>query len=128
MQEFKIGDWVQVKSNSDATLINSGRAVRFTGKVVGLHPRNGICVHPFDGNPIEGDWYLPEELTLWQPKEGEWCWFCSVNGNSELGQFIEEFFEGRYRYKLNGTNSIFNCDAVRCEPFICKLPTFLKDK
>ena len=104
MQEFKIGDWVQVIAGHE-------RPIGSLFKVKSCLTR-----------------YRAADVKLWTPKEGEWCWFCSVNGNSELGQFIEEFFEGRYRYKLNGTNSVFNCDAIRCEPFIGKLPTFLKDK
>ena len=116
MEEFKVGDWV--------------RSTKY------LHMAPCKVESIFESNERKGDFGLKShgtvhyasEAELWQPKEGEWCWFCSVNGNSELGQFIEEFFEGRYRYKLNGTNSIFNCDAVRCEPFIGKLPTFLKDR
>ena len=133
MQQFNINTLVRVKSNSDATLINSGRAVEFTGKVVGLHPRNGICVHPFDGNPIEGDWYLPEELTLWQPQKGEWCWFYDKTSSAVpiLAQFdymSEHIYvtteieiplseEERSAYGFNS-----------CIPFIGQLPEIPKDR
>ena len=110
MQQFNINTLVRVKSNSDATLINSGRAVEFTGKVVGLHPRNGICVHPFDGNPIEGAWYLPEELTLWQPQKGEW-----VIPNTKT---TESFSVFRYTENYKG---------FKLQPFIGELPSFLKE-
>jgi len=110
MEKLKIGDFVRHRGDEGVFEILS---------IADL----GDTIFYSDGNRSHRE----EKLKLWQPKEGEWCWFCSVNGNSELGQFIEEFFEGRYRYKRNGTNSIFNCDAVRCEPFIGKLPTFLKE-
>lgn len=79
MQEFKVGDLVNVQSNSNNTLANTGRTVNFTGKIVAIHQYNGICIHSLDRNPIEGDWYSPEELSIWQPKAGEWCWFFNKN-------------------------------------------------
>ena len=126
MEQFKIGDWVQVKSNSDATLINSGRAVEFTGKVVGLHPRNGICVHPFDRNPIEGGWYLPEEVKLWEPKEGEWCWskydglVRVIQKEASTNSYIVEPVALTIQRQLY--------DITGLEPFIGKLPSFLKEQ
>ena len=124
MEQFKVGDFVQVKSNSDATLINSGRAVEFTGKVVSLHPRNGICVHPFDRNPIEVGWYLPEEVTLWKPKEGEWCWFWSGYSKYSLtlGRFVEYSEEEKLYFSYNG---VVYMSYEYCEPFIGELPTII---
>lgn len=133
MQQFKVGDLVNVQSNSNRTLANIGRAVNFTGKIVAIHQYNGICVHPLNGNPIEGDWYSPEELSTWQPKEGEWCWFynlCNPQVTPVLAQFdymsdniyvtkaIELPLSGQGPYPYGFNN---------CIPFIGTLPDIPKD-
>ena len=62
---------------------------------------------------------------LWQPMLGEWCWFYNLEKDeATLGQFnwMEDFF-GKVKY---GTKSEDFYDFI--EPFVGKLPTFLKAK
>ena len=64
-------------------------------------------------------------IKKWIPKNGEWCWFLTVNSGYVLGQFTQEIGNGRYRYKLNTSdNALFNCS--NCEPFIGDLPSRIK--
>ena len=64
-------------------------------------------------------------LEHWHPKPGEYCWFLTCNCGYELGQFVETLSNGNFRYRLNRTNSLFNCS--HCEPYIGNLPSFIKD-
>ena len=115
--KFKIGDWV--KNNSVNTkyqiqdIFKNGYSWYATS--IKLEPRNKWDSYLYG---------LPELLNdcvLWKPKEGEWCWFWN-EGASEpsLGQFKEEIM-GKYYVK----RKIYAFDF--CEPFIGKLPSFLKE-
>ena len=67
-----------------------------------------------------------KNVQLWQPKEGEWCWFW----NSALGIWFISTLKDFGEYN----NSIqYRCNSVyyiceKCEPFIGELPSSLKDK
>ena len=61
------------------------------------------------------------DLELWEPKEGEWCWFTMSDGSKPLfGQF-----SGMYKDKFTWDNRYYFSDA--CEPFIGELPSYIKD-
>jgi len=61
------------------------------------------------------------DCELWQPKEGEWCWFYSeLNERPYIDKFIT--MKGDY-YKTLWWNDNFQF----CEPFIGELPSFLKE-
>jgi len=55
-------------------------------------------------------------ITLWQPKRGEWCWQYPSTATKENG--IPPNLV-RYSHYYEG---------LLCEPFIGELPSFLKDK
>lgn len=66
-----------------------------------------------------------EDVELWQPKEGEWCWFKDEkNTIGSLTQLVGIEEDGTYY----GYSSCGIPDKAPCvEPFIGELPTFLKD-
>lgn len=60
----------------------------------------------------------------WHPQPGEYCWFLTCNSGYELGHFVRLLENGNFQYRLNMTNSLFNCSS--CEPFFGTLPSFLQ--
>ena len=79
-----------------------------------------------------------DEVQLWQPKVGEWCWFWNkcmdIDQSPRLAQFhliVEELqkpmdFPAFYQIKYKATKLGYLYDF--CEPFIGQLPTHLKDQ
>lgn len=61
---------------------------------------------------------------VWHPQQDEYCWFLTCNSGYELGQFVRLLENGNFQYRLNMTNSLFNCSS--CEPFFGTLPSFLQ--
>lgn len=108
MQQFKVGDWL-----------------------IGKYSKNPICIETIGTTltnssvTINGTFSV-DQFTLWQPKEGEWCWFW----NSALGIWFISTLKDFGEYN----NSIqYRCNSVyyiceKCEPFIGELPSSLKDK
>ena len=91
-EPVKVGDWVLDKH------FRVGIVESITNE--GQYP---VQVKFF---PSGRDVFDHKDLVLWQPKEGEWCWY----GNSLL--------------KVTDVNDL---DLSKCEPFIGELPSFLKD-
>lgn len=114
--EFKIGDWVILTYRYDDCIINTvQKYIGEFGEQYAFNPMlNNRNSAPKDR----------ATLTHWQPKIDEWCWFQTCNCGFELGQFVEQLSIDQYRYRLNSTNSLFNCNY--CEPFFGPLPTSLK--
>ena len=117
---FKIGDWVIVDTDDFKS----------------CKPH---CIEEFGHNGatvlIEGVWENRKIkklsvncsfLTLWQPKEGEWCWFQwaqpKTDSTPHLRKFKSVSDNGFYFEADNGMWYDF------CEPFIGQLPTTLKSK
>ena len=105
MCKFKIGDWVYYRNE----LIGNVEKV----------DKNEILV--------SGQWHIKNSqfLKLWQPKEGEWCWFKDdKNTIGSLTKFVGIEEDGTYYgYASFGTQ-----DKAPCvEPFIGELPSFIKD-
>ena len=111
MKEFKVGDWV--------------RSTKY------LHMAPCKVESIFESNERKGDFGLKSrgtvhyasEAELWQPKEWEWCWFRDNRGEAALKQFSQmcPIVVTNYISKQGLTSGTV-------EPFIGKLPTFLKDK
>jgi len=100
--KFKVGDWVRLKV-LDKT----------THKLIKLDwNEHTKCYHPilekFNGN-IDS----VNELELWEPQVGEWCWF---------------YDNGIYEIPVLGKFSKLNDETVDIEPFIGELPTYLKEE
>ena len=104
--KFKVGDWVRDKTSKQHTI----------KKVTSVYSDSVTVVDSTIGINV----MLIKDLELWQPKEGEWCWFWEnsdkrpllgkLTGITESGKFFSGW--GTYDY---------------CEPFIGQLPTNLKE-
>ena len=118
---FKIGDWVIVDTDDFKS----------------CKPH---CIEEFGHNGatvlIEGVWENRKIkklsvncnfLTLWQPKEGEWCWFFDNKREiPKLGKLKHKTDNQYVAYMtLNASMSVQYFKF--CEPFIGQLPTTLKD-
>lgn len=120
--KFEVGDWVIIE---------------------GLEPFNGIfkilghiIIEGINCYDVGFEIKVPETyITLWQPKEGEWCWFWDEYLNKpQLEQFNKMIvgFECGISYFLYAPkcNKFINgqIGSKFCEPFIGNLPDSLKDK
>ena len=98
MSKFKVGDWV-----------------RHNGQVYNLEWE------------VEDGSIIDDEAELWQPKEGEWCWFKGV---IDINYNEPSFLFGRYNYdnffRMDGLEH--QIEFTEVEPFIGTLPSFIKDK
>ena len=74
-----------------------------------------------------------KNVKLWQPEEGEWCWFYFSESVSDhncltLGKFIgfrNKESNALFLEYYDTDNNIFASDM--CEPFIGNLPSFIKE-
>lgn len=111
MEKFKVGDWI--------------KSTKFT------HMKPSQVQSIYKSNTRKGDFGLKcggtvnysSEVELWQPKEGEWCWynkkyFIKVK-NIKDEQIYFSSLDGMY---INDWDYL-----CKFEPFIGELPTFLKD-
>lgn len=78
------------------------------------HSTLGLC---------SGSYYAFEDCTLWEPMDGEWCWFWDDGTSLKIGKFSHMLGK---EYAMN-YGSVFKSFEY-CEPFLGKLPTMLKAK
>ena len=95
---FKVGDWVY----------------NTVSKVYSRVEEDSILLDNYNPNNI---------FELWQPKEGEWCWFYSNFWMDKLP--ILEQFSHIEDNKFKTKRGVL---TMECEPFIGELPSFLKGK
>ena len=113
MNEFKVGDWVTTKAG-------------YTKQISGL--TRDACDTLSIGNTSVGiNVVFKNEIELWQPEIGEWCWFWEIDSNPKLCQY-SKYINGEYEalsidpyYELEGHFGF-------CEPFIGELPSFIKER
>lgn len=98
--QFKVGDWIRSKDGIDVCAVTKD-TIRFY--------KEGFNKD------------LSDEWELWQPQPGEWCWFRDNRGEASLRQFLQ-------MCPVVKTNYISKQGLISgtVEPFIGKLPTFLK--
>jgi hypothetical protein len=113
MSNFKVGDWVRTKN--------------------GVFQIEDIDDHDFIEGVVEDvqlyftdkneRWEWRNNVKLWQPQVGEWCWFWNTNEMPTLEQFSKyyDLDDDLGNYEVN-TYKLYQY----CEPFIGELPTFLK--
>ena len=98
MCEFRVGDWIT---------ISKGKAWKAT---------------EFDVAHLK----LDNDVELWQPKEGEWCWI-----GKNLSKIVAHDRDGYFTcLTSNGTYTAYmKLEYIYkiAEPFIGELPSFLKD-
>ena len=107
--KFKVGDWV-VNKTSKQRIVKKVASIPYGDSVTVGDTEVGINV------------MLINDLELWQPKAGEWCWFWSETLKTPMLLQFERFCStDLYKYNANnGRNYQY------CEPFLGKLPTTLK--
>ena len=111
MHEFKIGDWVIAKED----LFGIGKIEHITDVNAPIQVKFSTT----------RDCFEPEELLLWHPQEGEWCYFYN--------EYMRNPFLAKFSHMVNGfykSNEPINGQIYwqNCEPFISELPRFLKDR
>ena len=110
--KFKVGDWVRSKGFQ-----NDGNEELLIKK---LKVQQQVdFVHNYQ-----------EEWELWQPKQGEWCWFWYLNCSPILAQYNsydgEDYEAIQYSNSINGERIESVSPYSYCEPFIGNLPSFIK--
>lgn len=111
---FKVGDWVRNKHTCEVCLCKK------------------IDVDEFFSN--ENKWHIITSYSIWQPKEGEWCWFHKEGELPTIAKFSIKSNE----HTFIGFISVENINFPTCykpimvltskvEPFIGRLPSFLKE-
>ena len=119
MKQFKEGDWVLLLEKR----IHQIKAISKDDSKLFLDTQE---------SPQSDNWWKISQCGLWQPKQGEWCWFYDTTSSAVpiLAQFdymsdhiyitteIQIPFSGE-EFSAYGFNS--------CIPFIGQLPKILKD-
>ena len=70
---------------------------------------------------------LDSSYIAWIPKEGEW-YFDNLNKELLKCDYVEYIDDILYVYGTTTKDVPFNSPLTNCEPFIDKLPSFIKDK
>ena len=84
------------------------------GTVSQLHNSSlGLC---------SGSYYSFEDCILWEPKDGEWCWFWNDGTSLQIGKFSHMFGKDYAMHDELGFDTF-----QHCEPFLGKLPTTLRE-
>ena len=100
---FKVGDWVtRIEDNCTKRILEEYENFYDVGEFI------------FDKDRFT--------YTLWEPKEGEWCWFKNNRGEPCLKRFLQ-------MCPVVLTNYISKEGLISdtVEPFIGTLPTFIED-
>jgi len=117
--KFKVGDWVRI----------SGTVQR----VIDINPPTDYDQF-FDIDMIEteDDYVSAEVVELWQPKEGEYVWFWKMHNKELLYMFGKFSHHNQFGYIIDeDENGAIISSKLRywdnCDPFIGKLPSFIKE-
>lgn len=103
---------------------------------------NEFRIKPDEPTFKEGDWVFDIEtesiyqfkkhmivypsIKLWEPQEGEWCWFRTSTDRPFIAKFLQirnSTVSPEYIYEIEDGDWLKSC-----EPFIGTLPSNLKDK
>jgi len=106
MKKFKVGDWVRVIDDNEL----------FQIKAID----NGWFYRDVEYNVG----YMDNDLELWVPKRGEWCWVWNVHMTRPLpARAVEITEDGTIKTEAIDGQSFWKY----YEPYIGKLPTKLKE-
>jgi hypothetical protein len=145
MSEFKVGDWVRIYSGYledkyiEPKEDNQIKVVKLLSmEIVGTEEKI------FYTNKDKSDWisvYSDGSLRnfeLWQPKEGEWCWFYDKLLNGRIvGPILRQYNQKQLNMiqeRILLDNKFTDIDDQYCfyeleniEPFTGELPSFIKE-
>ena len=112
---FKTGDWVRVPRDKHIFQFTS----TFTN--------DGIkyIADGYDDFYDQQGW-AEDEVELWKPQQGEWCWFKSIQSFPVLVQFTGETFNDQLKFKTHCGNIWLTPDEI--EPCLGTLPSFIKEQ
>lgn len=113
MNKFKVGDWIRRKSDQYHKIDKIDETMRLL-----------FSTEKFTDS-------VAEDCELWEPKEGEWCWFWNICCHPKLLKFKEKVNESQiigdvyyFAYDINGQTNTFRY----CEPFCGELPSTISEK
>jgi len=122
MGEIQVDDWVRIPHKNREILTKVTR-------IHGTSPR--YYVDTSRDSALES-WYTCQDdnVELWVPKVGEWCWFYLAQDGMQFKKGL--YYLGRFRRKIYMQNlyvADFSTQTFDfCEPFIGELPTECKEK
>ena len=115
MQHLKVGDWVR------STKYKHLKPIKIKS-IYKSNTRPGILGLRSGGSVLYSD-----EVKLWQPKVGEWCWFWNRDKPNKTK--LKQLYSINYEHDVHWTYKTIDCKTYQhCEPFIGQLPTHLKDQ
>ena len=111
MNLFKLGDWIKSTKYPNLNPIQ-------IESIYESNTRPGTL-----GLKSKGTVLYSDEVKLWQPKVGEWCWFWNNNQPK-----LKKLYSINYEHNVHWTYKTIDCKTYQhCEPFIGQLPSILKD-
>jgi hypothetical protein len=91
--------------------------------VVAMREDGTVSYFKKDGTSNNGKWDNYNLLEVWQPQEGEWCWFWDKDKSTYV---VLDKFKGMSSYNIFQST---NCSAWKhCSKFTSELPEQLKLK
>lgn len=113
--KFKVGDWV----------VNKTSKQHIVKKVTSI--TNGDTVTVGDSE-VGTNVMLINDLELWKPKKGEYCWFWNKGTTITVLELLEIVDDGNRKYFAAMPNISHSLGGYYqyCEPFLGKLPTKLQ--
>ena len=114
--KFKVGDWV-VNKTSKQRIIKKVASIPYGDSVTVGDTEVGINV------------MLINDLELWKPKKGEYCWFWNKGTTITVLELLEIVDDGNRKYFAAMPNIPHSLGGYYqyCEPFLGKLPTKLQE-
>ena len=115
---FKVGDWVKDKQLNTVYKIQD----IFKDGYSWYAPSQKLEPRSLWDSGVYGTPESVDNLELWQPEEGEWCWY-----GFELVQVIGSQ-QDHIKICRQKSDSYEEITKGQLEPFIGNLPTCVKDK
>ena len=110
MEQLKVNDWITFTDISDK---NPKQIIKI---------ENGIAY-------TKSNKCLVEQAVKWNPEPGAWCWFFNDDRIPTISQFVEinEDMSRKYFAVYPNRPHALGSWYKSCEPFICELPSQIKD-
>ena len=115
---FKVGDWVENITCPSRRIIKQV-----------VNATEGYDTVTVGNVDVGINVMLINDLELWKPKPGEWCWFWNKGTTITILKLLEIVNDGNRKYFAAMPNSPHSLGGYYqyCEPFVGNLPSFIKD-